>query len=88
MEIIVCYPGQKIIQADASWKRWLYNKLTILCAQAYFSTSAKANLLSQTTRDPHAKAVSPFLDPRLHGKITAIRRVYQLWTAAAYPPSL
>lgn len=88
MEIVVCHARQEIIQVEARGNRWLHNQLTILGAQAHLSTSTKANLLSETTRDPQAKAVSPLLDTRLHANTPAIRRVYLLFAAADLPPTL
>jgi hypothetical protein len=73
MDIVGCHARQEIIQVEARRESWHHNQLTILCAQAHLTTSTKANLLGQTTRDPQAKTVSPLLDTRLHANQAAIR---------------
>jgi hypothetical protein len=76
MEIVVCDPCQKFIQAEASWQHWLHHKLTVLGTQADFSTSTKANLLSQATWNPHTEAIPPISGPasawQLNGYTTII----------------
>lgn len=88
MEIIGCHSRKENIKTEAGGMCRLHDQIAILGAQAHLSASTKTNLLSQTTRDPHTKAVSPLLDPRLHSNPAAIRGLYQLWTANASPPSL
>jgi hypothetical protein len=88
MDIALRNACQEIIKTEASRKSRFHNELAILGRQAHFSTSAKANFLCQSTRDPHSEAVSPFLNSSLHGHTTAILGVYQLWGSVAPPPSL
>ncbi|MCP9860584.1 hypothetical protein KBZ33_16250 [Cyanobium sp. Cruz-8D1] len=66
MEILGRHSRKEINQTESLGKHWLHDQRPVLGAQAPLSASTKTNLPSQTTQDPHTKAVSPLLDPRLH----------------------
>jgi hypothetical protein len=82
MEILGCHSRKENIKTEARGVCRLHDQIAILGAQAHLSASTKTNLLSQTTRDPHTKAVSPLLDPRPH----ATSRLYGEYTRYGLQP--
>lgn len=68
MEIVGCHTRQKNLQVETCRNDQLDKQLTIFGTQTQFTTRSKANLLSQTARDPQAQAVTPLLITRVKAR--------------------
>jgi hypothetical protein len=57
---------KKIRKPEPAWHRGPQDQLTILSGKTDLGAGPQPNLLSQAAWNPHAKAVSPHLNLRLH----------------------
>ena len=68
MEIVGCHTREKNLQVEWCMNGRLDKELYIFGTLTQFTTRSKANLLSQTARDPQAQAVTPLLNLRVQAR--------------------
>ena len=59
---------KKICKPEPNWNSGPQHQLTILRREADLSASDQANLFSHAAWNPHAQAVTPFLNLGLHAQ--------------------
>ncbi len=78
---------KKISKPKPAWHGGPQDQLTILRGEADLGASPQAHLFGQAARNPHAKAVSPLLNLRLHEPTSGYTQTIPLLASAACAPS-
>ena len=68
MEIVGCHTREKNLQVEWCRNGRLDKDLYIFGTLTQFTTRSKANLLSQTARDPQGQAITPILNLRVQAR--------------------
>jgi hypothetical protein len=79
---------KKIRKPEPAWNRGPQDQLTILCGETDLAAGTQPNLFTQAAWNPHAKAISPLLNLRLHNPYSAYTQTIPLLVSAACASSL